>query len=205
MHAATLLTHQPRQCIQVGALQLRQASPGQDAARQLVVGRQLLEYALCRRVAGLGLLEHRELELLEEDHLQLLGRADQKLLAREFVNLALQPSQLALVLLGERQQPRLVDPHTRPLDVCQHAGQRHLHLVEERRQPVLLEALANPRQQDLHGTHLLARPGGEVSHSQIARRDRLGAAPGQVFPARYTSLCKSGSERRKTLGARGIE
>ena len=72
MDAAGPLVDQRRQRVDVGALQLREPAVGQDLARQLVLGGELLEHALVGRVTGLGLLDDGQLELLEQDHLELL-------------------------------------------------------------------------------------------------------------------------------------
>jgi hypothetical protein len=65
--------HQGREGVDVGALELREPAVGQHLARQLVVVRELLEHLLVGGIAGLGLLEDGQLELLEEHALELLG------------------------------------------------------------------------------------------------------------------------------------
>ena len=61
------LVHQGRQRDDVGGEQLREPAVGEDALRKLVLRGELFQHALVRRVAGLGLLDRGQLELLEED------------------------------------------------------------------------------------------------------------------------------------------
>ena len=72
-----------RQRVDVGALQLRQRAPVEDQARQVVGERQLLEHLdrRGRRAGRAGPLQHRQLQLLEQDVAELLRRVDVEVLA----------------------------------------------------------------------------------------------------------------------------
>ena len=181
--AAGRRVDQRRQRVDVGVLELGQAAVREDPRRELVVDHELLEHALVGGVARLGLANHRQLELLEEDALELFGTAHQELLARQRVDLALEARELALVLDREPRERALVHAHPGALHAGEDPGERHLHLVEERCQPVRFEPLAQLRSQGVYGARLLPGPGRDGLHRQLRRRDRLRAAPRQLLPA----------------------
>ena len=99
-------------------------------------------------IPGLRLPPLRQLQLLEEDRLQLLGRVDGELLAGQPVDLALHLVRFAC------PAPRTARPGARrsscdaaPFHLRQHADQRHLHVAEERHQrrtPPAPRAAASP-------------------------------------------------------------
>ncbi len=74
VHAAGDRMDQRRQRVDVGALQLRQAAPVEDEARQVVGQRQFLEHfhGGRRRARRAGALQHRQLQLVEQDLAELL-------------------------------------------------------------------------------------------------------------------------------------
>ena len=76
MHAAGLGIHERRQRVDVRALELRQAAPVEDEAADVVLLRQLFEHfnRRRRRARRAGALQHRQLQLLEQDLGQLLRR-----------------------------------------------------------------------------------------------------------------------------------
>ena len=95
MDASGARIHERRQRVDVGVLELGEPAVREDLQRQLVLRRELLEHVLVRRVAGLRLLHHRQLQLLEQDLLELLRRGDQEALARERVDALLELRELA--------------------------------------------------------------------------------------------------------------
>ena len=96
MDASGARIHERRQRVDVGVLELGEPPVREDLQRQLVLRRQLLEHVLVRRVAGLRLLQHRQLQLLEQDLLELLRRGDQEALARERMDALLELRELAV-------------------------------------------------------------------------------------------------------------
>ena len=181
--AARRLVDEGRQRVHVGVLELGQPPIGQDPGGQLVVRGQLLEDAFVRGVAGLGLADHRQLELLEEDHLQLLRRGDQEGLPCEGVDLPLESRQLHLVLGRQGLEHRRVDAHAGALHAREHPGEGELHLLEELGEPVGLEPLGQLRLERLQGAGLLRRPARHLLDRQVRGSLRPGAASGELFPA----------------------
>jgi len=84
-----------RQRVHVGGLELRQLAVLDQQPGHLVPHRgELLQYLVVGRGSGLGLLEDRQLVLLEQ-HLPELGRrVDVEVGARGLIDRALEPSQL---------------------------------------------------------------------------------------------------------------
>ena len=83
VHAAGLRVHELRQGVDVGALQLHQLAPLENLPRQVVGQRQFLEHfdGGRRRARRAGPLQHRQLQLVEQDFRQLLRRVDVELAA----------------------------------------------------------------------------------------------------------------------------
>src|SRR5262249_61632724 len=94
------------QCVGVRPLERREAPVLEDLPRQRVAQRQLGQYVGVGRVARLRLPDRRQLQLLEEDLRELLGRGDRELAAGQLINLARQVVEVALELPGERLHPR---------------------------------------------------------------------------------------------------
>ena len=90
VHAAGLRMHHLRQGVDVRVLQLGVLPILDDLGRQRMQPGQLFQHVGVGAAAALGALEHRQLVLVEQDLLQLLGRADVELAAGQLVDLALQ-------------------------------------------------------------------------------------------------------------------
>ena len=75
---------------------------------------ELLEHGRVRRVAGLRSLALRQLQLLEQDVAELLGRADRELVPDGGVDLLLEPRDLGRELAIEHGQRLEVDGDRRP-------------------------------------------------------------------------------------------
>jgi len=94
----------------IGALELRQLAPVEDAARQVVGQGELLEHRGVGGIgAGLALLAAGEAELAEQHVAQLLRRADVELVAGEDIGLALELGHALGEVGGEGVQRRAVD------------------------------------------------------------------------------------------------
>ena len=120
VHAPGRGMHQLRQRVDVGALQLVQPAPVENQPRQLVDERQLLEHLHRRRRRSrlAGLLERRQLQLLEQDLAELLRRVDVELLAGQLEDARRAARELALDVLRLRGQRRAVDADAGPFDVA---------------------------------------------------------------------------------------
>ena len=124
-----------------------QPAPFEHQPRQLVRERQLLEHFDGRRGRArlAGLLQRRQLQLLEQDFAELLRRVDVELLACQLVDARGVLGELLFDVLRLRGERRAVDPDARALDVGEHRDQRHLEVAvdvfelvghEQRRKPV---------------------------------------------------------------------
>ncbi len=131
--------NQLRQGVGVRRLELGERAVLDDLGGQLVAEGELLQDIGIGGIARLGLLDGRQLELLEEHLRQLLGRADVELAARQRVDLARETDEGAVELLGEFLEPRGVDPDAVALHHGEHGYQRPLEVLVERGEPDLLE------------------------------------------------------------------
>ena len=147
--------HGARERVDVRPLQLVDLAVAHDDARQLVLLGELLEDRGVGRPPPLrGALQHRELELVEEDRLELVARANREVAPGD-------PLRLGVELL--RAPPRStcrwpasdvdVDEHPRPLHLREHAREGQLDVAQERAEPFLVDprlesarrATASPR------------------------------------------------------------
>ena len=94
VQAARARVEHQRQGVDVGALELRVQPPVEEHGDHRVGGPQLLEDRGIGRVAGLGALAARQVELVEEDLLELLGAAERELVADRVVDVRLEPRDL---------------------------------------------------------------------------------------------------------------
>src|SRR6185369_9541902 len=104
----------------------------EDLRRERMPERQLGQHVGVGRVAGLRSPDRRQLQLLEEDLRELLGRSDRELAAGELIDLARQVVEIALELLRERLEARRVDADSVTLHQRQHRHERALDLLVDR-------------------------------------------------------------------------
>ncbi len=124
-----------RELVGVGRAQLGERAVIEDQPRQRVFGGELLEHVLGGRgLAGRRLAQHRDLQLLEQDLLQLLRRLEVELLPRLALRLRAEFGQALRELAALRLQHRTVDQHAAALHALQHRHQRLLDLVVEPRE-----------------------------------------------------------------------
>lgn len=83
------------------------------------------------RLAGGGLAQHRQAELVVEDRAKLLGRAEVELLPGQVIGLALQGDHLLAQLAALDAQQVGVDQRAVALDPRQHRHQRHLDIGQD--------------------------------------------------------------------------
>jgi hypothetical protein len=99
------------------------------------------ENARVGRVAGLPLAARGQLELLEQDPRDLLGRAQHELLARQLVRLRLELLDPVGQACGDLAHPVRIDLDARGLHRCEHLRQGQLDLAVEGLRPALADAL----------------------------------------------------------------
>ena len=129
MHPPGLFVNLQRQRVDVGRLQFRQLTVIDDPVRQFVLARQFLHHAHVGRGPGLGLLDNPQLQLLEQDHPQLLRRIDVERLPRQRIDFVLQLLQILVQLARQFGKMLAVDPHAGHLHIRQHLDQRQLQLL----------------------------------------------------------------------------
>ena len=147
VHAARPGVHQSRQHVDVGRLQLGELTVSNDVGHDLVVGGQVLQDLGVGGVAGLGLFDRRQLQLLKQDESQLFGRADVELAARQPVDLRGQLCQPAVHLLRKRAQVRDIHGHAGFLHRRQHGHERHFDLGEQLQHLLVPHAIDEDRSQ----------------------------------------------------------
>jgi hypothetical protein len=120
VHAACLRVDHARQLVGVGRLQFRQATVFQQDLRQRIVFGELLQHFFVggRRAAGC-LLDHRELQLLEEDLPDLLRRAEVEFAAGEQIGFRLQFDQASRDLSALHPQFLAIDQYAIALHLAQ--------------------------------------------------------------------------------------
>src|SRR5439155_8860185 len=109
----------------VGAFQLHQRAPLENQPRQVVSERQVLQDLDGRRRLAAA-LQRRQLQLVEEDRRELLGRVDVERFAGEIVDLRLTNRELLPEVLPLRRQRDAVDAHAGLFDGHQHRDERQL-------------------------------------------------------------------------------
>ena len=161
------------QRVHVGALELLQLAVLQDQAGQLVPHRgELLQHVGVGGGAGLGLLEDRELLLLEQDRRELPRRVDVEVHARHLRDLDLQPPEVGAQLLAQPGEERAVDADPLPLHVHQHLDQRHLDVAE---QVLHLDLAQRRREEVVQGEH-----GGAVGAAVVGGREHGDLGEGDL-------------------------
>src|SRR5262249_4986477 len=122
VNAAGCRADELRQRVDIRVLQLLQLPPVEDAARQVVGERQLLEhFDGCGGGPGLDVsLERRQLQLVKQDFRQLLGRIDIERFTGRLVNLGTERRQLLVDPLRLCGECRPVDSNAGAFHVGKH-------------------------------------------------------------------------------------
>ena len=184
MDAAGPLVDLVRQAVGIGGLQLRQRAVVEDDARQFVAHvRQFDEHRLGgRTLALLGLLQRRHFELVVEDLLQLLGRAEVERFARDRVGRFLEVAHARREFAALLRKQAGVDQRAGTLDARQHGEQRSVDVVVDLAQPAGVVELGTQRRvqagRKIGPRGCITRSGVDVDrvHRQALRalaRDRL--------------------------------
>src|SRR5439155_461697 len=188
---------EPRQGVDVRGLELRQLAVLDQEARHLVPHRgELLEHVVIGGRSGLGLLEDRQLVLLEQHVAELRRRVDVEFGAGGPVDRPLELGELERELARDLPQPLEIDPHAAPLHLDEDGNERNLDLLEQPKQLVVLELGPERLAQPQHrlavaagvARRLRARNGASAS---LASAGRLrGWAPPASSPSGAT--CANG-------------
>ena len=134
VHAPSHRMDQRGQGVDVGALQLRQAAPVEDQARQVVREGQVFQHLdrRGRRARRAGALQHRQFQLLEEHLAELLGRADVEGFAGLRVNLGGERAHLLFHVGGLARERLGVDAHADAFECRQDRHERQLEVAVDR-------------------------------------------------------------------------
>ena len=168
-----------------------------------------LQDARVGREAGLAAALLRQAELLEEHRAELLGRADDELLARERPRSRARARRIssphALVDLG---QPVDVQPDAGQLHVAQDVHERQLDVVEQRLQAALGELLALPGGQraDEHrvgGRRVLGVASASPRSSLISSEREAARARARAGRRRAACRGRAAPGRAERLGVVG--
>ena len=183
VHAAGARIDDLRQLLGVGRAQLRQAAVIEDQARQLVlVGDRLQRLLVGRGLAARRLHRHRQLQLVEQDRRELLGRVEAEGAPGDRVRLRGELVHALAQLLALRAQLVGVDQHAALLHAREHRHQRHFDLGVDRLGARLGCELRPQRvvqaQRDVGVFGGVAAGGVEVD---LRERDLLGALAGHVL------------------------
>ena len=144
----------------------------EDLGGQRVTQRQLGEHVGIGRVPGLCPAQRRQLELLEEDLRELLGRGDGEFLAGQVVDLAREVVEVALELLGERLEPRGIHADTDAFHLGEHRHQRPLDLLIDVQKPALVQVLVRVLPEAVEPARAIADGAWQVGGSDAGERLR---------------------------------
>ena len=121
-----------RQGVDVRALQLGVLPVFENLGRQRVQRGQLLQHVGVGARAGLGRpLDHRQLQLVEQQFLKLLGRGDVHRPARHLVNLRLQRFHPLAIAAAQFAQPSHVNLDAVVFQLDEHVDQRQFQIDEQ--------------------------------------------------------------------------
>jgi hypothetical protein len=126
-----LTVHERRQRVDVGRLQLRHLAVLEDQVDHLVPLAAAPPGPMHPSSGSFASASSTELELVEEDRLELAGRADVELVADEPVDPGLEPGQGRGELLAHRLERLEVDSNAGQLHPGKDRQERHLDLVEQ--------------------------------------------------------------------------
>ncbi|MNZ61040.1 hypothetical protein D3C78_791220 [compost metagenome] len=175
-----------RQAVGVGALQLAHGAVLHDHLGQLVVliG-EVGEHRLgSGRLAGGGLAQHWQAELVIKDGAELLGRTEVELLAGQIVGLALQFDHLLAQFVALPAEQIGVDQCAVALDARQHRHQRHLDLGQHLGQCRHgLQLLPQGLVQAQGHVGVLGGVGAGLLEGDLVEGQLLGALAGDVLEA----------------------
>ena len=128
VHAARFGVDVFLQRVGIGRFQLGQLTPVQNAARQFMLGCQILEHVSTGGIGtSLALFATLETHLVEQDLAKLLGRSDVKGLTCHFVNFGLKPRHFLRKRVGHARQRIAIHLDARAFHIRQNRHQGTLH------------------------------------------------------------------------------
>ena len=120
-----------RQLVGVGGFELGERAVIEDELRQRVLGGEFLEGRFGGRgLAGGGLGQHRQLQLIEQNGLDLLGRTDIEHFARLVVGAGFDFTHALVEFSALLAQQVTIDQYAAPFHGGQHRQERHFDLFE---------------------------------------------------------------------------
>ena len=175
--------HELRQGVDVGALQLHQRAPLENQLRQLVRQREVFEHVHGgrRHLRLAGALPGGKLQLVEEDHRELLRGVDVERLAGKLEDLRAPRSQLGVDACRLACERGLIDSNAVPLDVRKHRHERKLHVAEQRLEAILAQATAQRLGELPREIGALAGEAEQRRCGQVRQRDGLLPGAADVF------------------------
>ena len=191
----------PRQLVGVGRLELGERAVLEDQPRQRMVERQLGERILVGRgLPRRRLLLHRQLLPLEQDLLDLLGRAEVEGLAGRGVGLLFFLQDLLAELVALRLELRPVEQHAVALHAEQHRQRRHLdRAVDEVQLLVLLDLREQQLVQGEDAVGLAGRVLGGARDVHRGERNARGALAGDLVVAEQRPAAMALRERAEVV------
>ena len=141
----TVGRHLGQQSLAVGRPQLLDLAVGEQVIDDRMLAGELLERGGVGREAGLRLLLRRQLQLVEQDLAELLGRVDVEVLAGVLDDRGSEPVALGGHLVVETSQLDDVDADADVLHAGQHLDEGHLDVVVERGEASRVERAQQPR------------------------------------------------------------
>ena len=117
--------------VQIGVLELGEHTVLQNGRWQLVVQRQLLQNRVVGAARGLGLLHHRQAELIEKNRLELPRGGDVELMPRELGALRFQLHQLFGNALRQTVEDHSVHADASTLHLRKHSRQGQLQIAKQ--------------------------------------------------------------------------
>ena len=157
---APIVGEQLRQGRDVRAAKLRVEAPVQQLRDGRMRGPEILEHRRVGREAGLRAPPLRQVELVEQDLLQLLGAAQGELVTHVGEDLGLQARQLTRELDVQEAERREIDGDARRLHAGEDRDQRQLQPREEPVERCLPERVRKRTADGERGKRLQPRPCG---------------------------------------------
>src|SRR5690348_7557757 len=170
------------QRIGVSALELSELAPVEDARRQIMRQRELLEHGSIGAIgAGLALAPARQSQLVEQHFAELLGRADVEGMAGETVDLALQLDKARAEILREPVELAAVDADAGALHGRDDADQRPLDGLIEGEAPLAEQTRLERAMETQRDVGLLRRVIARAVERRGGQSDMALATPGDVL------------------------
>ncbi len=139
MHAAGGRVDHLGQLVGIGGLELGQAAiVQQHLGQRIILGQFLQHFLIGGRCARGGLLDHRQLQLAEQDLAQLLGRIQIEGLAGQVVSLLFDFQHAFAEIVRLLAQAVAIDQHAIAFDLLQHHRGRDFDLLVDEAQLVIM-------------------------------------------------------------------